>query len=187
MNKKTFVKQNCYTCPYGVKLKKFYDNFKFIPIEIYEEIFGKEHFVEENCKSSYTFKFKSSLMELEQAKEKLNSIILEFDNKTIVIQAFHELMINAIEHGNKNDHSQTIIVKLIIARKYIILTVKDNGNGFNWAKQINKNLRLETVNESGRNLGLTIIRMLCDDIFFNNKGNKAILFFSNNLDKKVFK
>ncbi|UMZ74275.1 ATP-binding protein [Natranaerofaba carboxydovora] len=179
MIKKISFKQDCRKCPYGTKLRNFYNKFNFIPNEIYKEIFESKPFTEEINKNKYRFKFKSCLMKLEKVKEKLQKLNLDYDNKFVVTQAFHELMINAIEHGNKNDSDKTVTVNLVVANEYIILTVKDNGNGFNWTRQINKNLSLESANETGKNLGLTITKMLCDDIFFNNTGNKAILFFYN--------
>ncbi len=93
-----------------------------------------------------------------------------FDSKVIL----NELILNAIKHGNKEDRNKTVkITAALIKNRYLLLQVEDEGDGYNYNPDSNKDLRCWDdgfLPENGR--GMTIVRCLCDRLKFNKNGNK---------------
>lgn len=80
-----------------------------------------------------------------------------------------ELFVNAFVHGNKQDPSKKITVQYLIEEQKFILTIGDEGSGFDY-----KNMRDPAADEniikmSGR--GLFLVKHLSDSINFNENGN----------------
>jgi len=74
-----------------------------------------------------------------------------------------ELLINSIIHGNNNDIEKNILISLKLDDALIELSVKDEGNGFNYSKNLNP---CEFC-ESGR--GLLLVEGLSDQfIIYDN-------------------
>lgn len=98
-----------------------------------------------------------------------------FDSRVIL----NELISNAIKHGNKENINKSVkISTALIDKKYLLVEVEDEGDGFyyNCASRRNEDFQCEDdrlLMESGR--GLVIVRCLCDKIKFNKKGNKIIV------------
>lgn len=96
-----------------------------------------------------------------------------FDIKVILC----ELLQNAILHGNECDINKKIHLEIWYKekRKVLEIRVKDQGCGFNTQNQFNlsipdcHNHDILQMDESGR--GLLIVKELCDNLEFNNKGN----------------
>ena len=81
-----------------------------------------------------------------------------------------ELFNNALLHGNNLDETKKIFIKLTFTHEELVLSVEDEGNGFDY-----KNLLMEFSNSSlnlPKKRGLFIVNYICDDISFNKKGNK---------------
>ncbi len=94
----------------------------------------------------------------------------------------NELIVNAVQHGNKcNEYKHTYVTFKIIDN-FLYVSVVDEGSGFNPAKTALINKNLDCVNnlycDHGR--GLVIVRQLCDKIKFNKCGNKVSII--KNLD-----
>lgn len=92
-----------------------------------------------------------------------------------------ELVINAIEHGNKCKKDKKIEVKLESIRNNMFkLAVEDEGDGFNYTQL---SFDLPENPQQTRNRGFALINLFSDKIDFNDKGNQVTVFFSN--EKKV--
>jgi anti-sigma regulatory factor (Ser/Thr protein kinase) len=90
------------------------------------------------------------------------------DRRRISICAI-ELSNNALEHGNKGDTSKKVQMAYKAGADMMVLTIKDEGEGF--AVDDLKN-PLEGENwrrERGR--GIFIVRAYMDEVYFNKKGN----------------
>jgi len=75
--------------------------------------------------------------------------------------AVHESMINAIWHGNKNDHSKSVWLRFQIHRDRLEIRIRDQGKGFD-LKHIPDPLADENLlNVSGR--GIFLIRSFMDE------------------------
>lgn len=83
--------------------------------------------------------------------------------------AVEEAVINAIKHGNKMDKTKNVTVTYSIDDKECVISVTDEGEGFNPAAvpdpTADENLELP----HGR--GLMLIRAYMDEVKFNEKGN----------------
>ncbi|MDW7675391.1 MAG: SpoIIE family protein phosphatase, partial [Bacillota bacterium] len=92
-------------------------------------------------------------------------------NKLLI--GLFELITNAVEHGNKVQQSKKVKVKAVIDGEFILFSIEDEGEGFNWRNKIGKTLDLDCFDERGR--GITITGMCFDQFFYNHRGNKAFL------------
>ena len=82
-----------------------------------------------------------------------------------------EFLNNAILHGNRLDASKLVQVEVRVGRRVIVLSVADEGPGFDWrSRRCHKSGATDT---SGR--GLEIGRLYADRIRFNRAGNRVIL------------
>ena len=128
-----------------------------------------------------SFAINSNKAEIDRAKQKVEEFI-KFQNVNINIHdismAFHEMLINALEHGNKFDESKKIEIRVILNDKFIQLSVKDEGEGFNWmqVKEEKAGTILDIQDEvatRGRGLGFMMARTVSDYFYYNYKGNQV--------------
>lgn len=107
-------------------------------------------------------------VELNINKEKISSLIL----------AVTEAVTNAIIHANKNDKSK--LVKIYVERKnqQLIITVKDQGNGFDPSKVPDPTIPANLLKDSGR--GVYLMRFYTDELKFNitPEGMETILILN---------
>ena len=87
----------------------------------------------------------------------------------------NELIVNALQHGNKCKEDKRTYVTFKIIDNYLYVSVMDEGSGFNHTKTALLNKDLDCINDlycdHGR--GLVIVRQLCDKMKFNKCGNKV--------------
>lgn len=86
-----------------------------------------------------------------------------------ILLAVHELVANAIEHGNRHDLSK--YVKVLLSQKAIV--VEDKGDGFDWQSRMKTKLGLDLDKERGRGIAMT--QMLVGQLVYNEKGNRVSL------------
>lgn len=91
-----------------------------------------------------------------------------------LLVGFNEMVYNAIEHGNKFDSSKKVIINIEIRQVYILITVEDEGEGFNWRSGMDKKLDIMNFEERGR--GIIFTKASFDYITYNEKGNKVYLY-----------
>jgi len=85
-----------------------------------------------------------------------------------------EILINAIEHGNEENYDLQVEVKVYIWETGIVIQVKDQGSGFNWQPELDKEIDLNNFSDCGR--GLAIAEQAGDYLGYNQAGNQAILY-----------
>ena len=101
--------------------------------------------------------------------------------------AFRELLMNAIEHGGKNDPRKRVRVSLLRTSRSIIGYIHDPGTGFSLdflphaaisnpddSPTRHVELRLEQGQRPG-GFGILMTRNMVDDLLYNQRGN-AVLF-----------
>lgn len=87
-----------------------------------------------------------------------------------------ELLINAIEHGNKNIQTKHVECSIAeMAENRFRITVSDEGEGFNYANAITN---LPESTESVRSRGLPLIYTIADSIEFNERGNSVTAYIT---------
>lgn len=111
------------------------------------------------------------LLELEQ---RVHSFLgPDFQEIDAVLIGLHEMMVNAMEHGNKFDAAKKVFICVSRCIEHLRIDISDEGEGFDWKKKVYKPLKLDSFAERGRGIPLT---GLCFDvIFFNSSGNSVSL------------
>jgi len=84
-----------------------------------------------------------------------------------------EAVVNAVEHGNECDESKQVHVTCRIGADAVVITVSDEGLGFDPAQVPDPTLPENILREHGR--GLFLMRSLCDEIRYNAKGNEITI------------
>ncbi|MFH0841685.1 MAG: ATP-binding protein [Bacteroidota bacterium] len=99
------------------------------------------------------------------------------ENYGKILIATLEAVNNAIIHGNRSDASKYVDVEIVMNNDTIIITVRDEGNGFR-PKEVPDPTQPENLEEiNGR--GVFLMRKLADRIEFNKKGNSVKMTFNN--------
>lgn len=86
---------------------------------------------------------------------------------------FHELLVNAVEHGNKRDGAKKVAVDVIANKHYYKIVISDQGDGFDWRERMEKELDMDNYFERGR--GIIMTRMMSDYLGYNERGNRVTL------------
>lgn len=86
---------------------------------------------------------------------------------------FFEMVINSIDHGNKNNPNKKVIILYKITLDKVIISIIDEGEGFDYNCLPNPLDAENLLKESGR--GLFIIRNYVDEVYFNKKGNRILV------------
>jgi serine/threonine-protein kinase RsbW len=86
-----------------------------------------------------------------------------------------EAATNAFIHGNKSDENKIVTIDVSIKDNQLIISVKDQGEGFDPASIPDPTEPLNILKDSGR--GIYLMRIYMDDIKFNitPKGTETIL------------
>ena len=80
-----------------------------------------------------------------------------------------EVLINAIKHGNKFNENYKVRISSIFNNDSIIISVEDQGNGFDHNKVPDPAKEENLLRTGGR--GIFLIKHLMDKVEFNKKGN----------------
>ena len=84
-----------------------------------------------------------------------------------------ELLVNALHHGNKKDPLKKVILGHIVDKNKSVISILDEGDGFNPSVVPDPTLPENLIKDSGR--GLYIVRCYVDDLYFNEKGNRVTI------------
>jgi serine/threonine-protein kinase RsbW len=125
-------------------------------------------------------KLKSCPSNIAQVEQFVNDITHTFQiNNELrgnVLISLTEAVNNAILHGNKCDTSKSIEVEAKKISGKIYFTVNDQGTGFDPAS-VSDPTRQEYLTTCGGR-GLFLMRNLCDQVVFNQRGNRVRMEFS---------
>jgi anti-sigma regulatory factor (Ser/Thr protein kinase)/CheY-like chemotaxis protein len=104
-----------------------------------------------------------------------------------VAMAFHELLLNAMEHGGKFDPEQYVEISYVRTRKMIMCRIKDAGRGFSLDEiehaainnpsydPIRHALFREKQGLRPGGYGVLIAKHLVDELVYGEKGNEVLL------------
>ncbi len=111
------------------------------------------------------------IKELEQRlRHFLNPYVKDIE---VVLIGLHEMLINAMEHGNKFDAGKKVFVCVFAGTDHLRIDISDEGDGFDWEEKVKNTLSLDNFEERGR--GIPIVRLCFDAIIFNELGNSVSL------------
>jgi serine/threonine-protein kinase RsbW len=118
----------------------------------------------------------ANLRLIENAIDEITSSLgINQDNYGKILVATLEAVNNAITHGNKFNPDKMVLVEITVENDEMVVTVTDEGTGFN-PTNIPDPTRPENIEElSGR--GVFLMKKLADAISFNEKGNSVTMKF----------
>ncbi|NLA27433.1 MAG: PAS domain S-box protein [Firmicutes bacterium] len=132
--------------------------------------------IEPNPKKVEHLELASDFAGFKQLREKIYSLLGNCKEAYLFLASMHELISNAIEHGNLFDKMKKVSVEFVVTEKFIQATVEDEGEGFDWQAHTDRPLELDGISERGR--GIALIRTCSDYLFYNEKGNGATLIIN---------
>ncbi len=84
-----------------------------------------------------------------------------------------EILMNAIEHGNRSDPRKKIIILYKVTPEQLRVSILDEGEGYDYRHLPNPLDPHNLLKDHGR--GVFIVREYMDDLMFNAKGNRVLL------------
>lgn len=133
--------------------------------------------IKEN-KKNLKFEFSSSMSQVDRVIEGCRDFwkIHDIQSATGMEHVLRELLINAIEHGNRQDSSRKVFLTLeLLKNQRIKITVNDEGEGFDPAL-VNMDPPKDTTQKRSRGYG--IINSFSDEIVFGKQGNPVTVYVS---------
>ena len=112
---------------------------------------------------------------------------LPTDERDLLITAFREMLLNAIEHGSGFDSEKVIEVTAARTKRAIVYHFRDSGAGFDRTALPHAARSLDPADilattlhraEMGLRpggLGVLIARQIADELVFNEHGNEVLL------------
>jgi serine/threonine-protein kinase RsbW len=91
-----------------------------------------------------------------------------------------EFLNNAIVHGNRRDRARQVEVTMQLGRDWIVLTIADQGPGFDWRAQ----RRAPPADDATSGRGLAIGAEFAQRMKFNREGNQVMLWINKDAMKK---
>ncbi len=121
----------------------------------------------------------SQITAVEKAKEEFRVFIQPYmDDIDPVMMTLHELLINAVEHGNKFDQDKKILLQVEVREEYLQVSVQDQGSGFDWRDNTGMNFGdiKDQVSQRGRGLGFVLAKKATDYFYYdhNQRGSRAV-------------
>ncbi len=112
-----------------------------------------------------------------ETAEEINLNEDKFNNLSLAVA---EAISNSMKHGNKNDKSKRVLITIKADNEKMIVTLKDEGEGFDPTTIPDPTKPENILKDSGR--GIHIIRSLVDAVKFNftPEGTEIILELSLN-------
>ena len=125
--------------------------------------------INDNYEKIYFYDLKNYDKIINDFKIELENRYSKRDTNIRAIQCFCEIVMNAIEHGNKNSKKKKLLIKVKFNKNLIFFSIKDEGKGFNWAS-------IDFLDPRGcskiRGRGLFLVKYFSNKLEFNEKGNE---------------
>lgn len=102
----------------------------------------------------------------------------EFGDDTYgnIMLALSEAVTNAILHGNQQDESKNVLIKARQNDSRLVVSIKDEGEGFDPAALPDPLQEENLLKEGGR--GVYLIEQFSDDVTYSEGGTKITIEFS---------
>lgn len=144
--------------------QKSHDDITYVIIQHKTEIVACKKFViSSNCHDVE--------MIIDEVAKWLELYTCEFNR---ILVGFNEMVYNAIEHGNKFDSNKKVEIHFQVYYSYLLITVTDEGNGFDWKERMKRQFDIMNFEERGR--GIIFTKQSFDYITYNSLGNKVYLY-----------
>lgn len=105
---------------------------------------------------------------------KMNAVLKINDERfSTLLVVMTEAVNNAITHGNKRNSAKKVIVTCMREGDALVVTVKDEGKGFNLEAVPDPIHEDNLLRESGR--GVFLMRQLMESVSYNKNGNEVTM------------
>jgi serine phosphatase RsbU (regulator of sigma subunit) len=149
------------------KKQKSHDDITYVILKTSSKVIKEKQFI-----------MKSDCQAVEYIVGQMTSWLETYTNSVnCLLVGFNEMVYNAIEHGNKFELSKKVSINIEVNSVYILITIEDEGEGFNWRSCMNKVLDIMNFEERGR--GIIYTKASFDYFTYNEKGNKVYLYKKN--------
>ena len=124
---------------------------------------------------------------LKEVSKKLINVLRENNVREEIIfdihVGFEEALRNAMIHGNKLDPEKKVLVETNMAEGAVIISVEDEGDGFDPATLPDPTLDENLLREGGR--GVYLINHLMDEVKYENDGRRVVMikYLNKNANK----
>jgi serine/threonine-protein kinase RsbW len=141
-----------------------------------------------NCdvKNHYELCIESDLNKLQMVEEFTEKILRQTsfsdDDIDSIAISITEIISNAILHGNKGDKNKKVDISFQLESDAIIISVKDEGPGFDINNIDNPIEPQNLLKDSGR--GVFIVKALMDKIEFEAKNNGLTVIMMKKIKNK---
>jgi serine/threonine-protein kinase RsbW len=112
----------------------------------------------------------------EVSKDLINTLREKGVDEEIIFDihvGFEEALRNAMIHGNKLSPEKMVNVEMEVNDEAVIISVEDEGEGFDPGDLPDPTLDENLLKESGR--GVYLINHLMDEVRYENKGRKVVM------------
>lgn len=110
---------------------------------------------------------------IKKLRDFLYNIFVEFDiDKSLFNSVFlsvSEAVINSIIHGNQCDINKIVSIVVQYEKSDFLVTVKDQGSGFDFMNVTDPTIECNIRKESGR--GIFLLRSMSDEVIFEELGS----------------
>jgi len=136
--------------------------------------------METSYKEIESVSFASDLKNLRIAETLIDNVCRDYhvheDNYGNILIAVTEAVNNAIQHGNMEDPSKSVLVSVHHNDKELKFIISDNGEGFAFDNLPDPTAPENIEKESGR--GIFLMKSLADEVDFESNGSKVVLTFA---------
>jgi serine/threonine-protein kinase RsbW len=128
---------------------------------------------------TYSLEIKSDPANLLYVEEFINeftqNLNLTDDQQSNLLLAMTEATTNAIIHANKSDASKKVQIKVDVSEDKLVISIKDEGKGFDPNKIPDPTQPENLMKDSGR--GLYLMRIYMDELKYNltPEGTETVL------------
>jgi serine/threonine-protein kinase RsbW len=119
----------------------------------------------------------------EISKEVINTLKEKGVDEEIIFDihvGFEEALRNAMIHGNKLSPKKVVTIEVEVTEGMVVISVEDQGEGFDPASLPDPTLDENLLKESGR--GVYLMKHLMDEVIYEKDGRKVIM--KKRLNKK---
>lgn len=135
-------------------------------------------FHKEDSVSQVSFTISSDIHLVDRVIEETKKFLYhdKVDDYPVLTMVQRELLMNAIEHGNKNKAAMTVECSIeLLDKNQVKIVVEDCGNGFNY-----EDFDMAIVDDSNglTKCGYSLINAFSDRVEFSEKGNRVMVFIT---------
>ncbi len=148
-------------------------------VNIIQRKLAENHDLLENkgLKERINFSIASKFEYLKQVNELITKLFINTGMESSEIFqmkfAIHELVVNAIQHGNLDDAEKKVIINYTLFKNSLVIEIIDEGEGFNFEEMKNP-ISKENI-EKDRGRGIFMVKNLMDKVEFIEPGNHVIM------------